>query len=374
MNSELPPPPYSEIIQSAEKFANENPAKFSEAIVKALKDPKTNEALAQQVADLGASVKVIKTNFERVSSTLQLYDGKGHAGNPMKPDWDKLYEEYKVLIAKSKDAARDGKAYADEYLEIVLPLANHATETYEMKIATIDGFIAKVTETATSAESLTKEFKDLETKVNAFQTKLDHNIVETEAKTTEDIVKCKKEIHDLEAEIKKLESMSATAFSFLGVGSGTGALGGGLVCAAGAAGAAAFLLPLGVGLLVVGALVALGAGITAIVAQVKLKSAGNDLAAKKSELLELEAKQRNLEALKSRLENALKDMGEIGVRLGSLSDIWKYIAQDANDVKKHLVKAKGSDATKLVSEAEIEKATALYDALSRVLGNYAAQL
>ena len=124
-----PPPAYNDVVGAAEKFSKEKPAEFAAAIVSVLKDPKTNEALAQQIADLGSSIRIIKRNFENVSNILDLYDAFEHVGEKLKPEWDKLHVvrfATKILriIHSNDDMSRNIQLYSSR-LRSLLVRANY---------------------------------------------------------------------------------------------------------------------------------------------------------------------------------------------------------------------------------------------------------
>ncbi|TFK69524.1 hypothetical protein BDN72DRAFT_959490 [Pluteus cervinus] len=371
------PPSYEEAIAIAKTYAEQHPEALSRELIKGLNNQDAYDEVVKQVKTLKQVVQVTDRNFENVSSVLALYDAIGGV-EPLKNTWDAIHQKFKDTIKTSKNIALEAKQSADEYLHIVLPAATNDSTlgkaSYEEKLAIIDEFIAKVTKTSVKSKEMVNEFNGLKEEVRAVEKKMKKDYLGVLGETEVKITNLKKEIVDLESKLEDLQSMLNTVLNFLGVGVAVGGAGTGLVIAAASAATVIALGPWGIGLIVIGAIVALGAGIAAIYAAAKSSSLREDIVAKKKELEILESKYKKLQALKEYLDQAASDMQGIQTSLDSIGGMWQAMHDDASEVKRLLEEARAKGKDESLSPETFRMATAVYRHLGDVLTVYAMQV
>ncbi|KAG7531346.1 hypothetical protein FFLO_04407 [Filobasidium floriforme] len=379
------PPPYTEIGTAVKAAFQADPEGARAALAKVLKEQSAS-VLVKQSNDLASTVKILKKSFENVSQSLVKIDNVVKDGGPRFPVWQKIYQDYKILIDETQEDAIATRTHAQLYLDDVLESAADSEASHESKIGDIDAFLKLIDNKIANAKDYKERFLGIRDRVVTFRSNLLDSMDNEETATLNAIKEVKKDIVDLENKLAYWRSMTKGALWFLGggvtvggaiVGGATAIVGGATVSGAAilagatsvAAVSAAFA-PVGIALLVLAALTIAISGITALTARIKANNLADSLAEKKRQLLDLEAQLASLKELRPIVERASVDMETIGDHLMILSDVWKAFRNDAQEVKTILEQCHRDGSQ--FDEKRVSTAVEMYRGLVQSMGTYAS--
>ncbi|KZS96958.1 hypothetical protein SISNIDRAFT_450741 [Sistotremastrum niveocremeum HHB9708] len=328
-----------------------------------------------EIRELAKHTLDVKKRFETIRNDLDLFDGKkykkkdGSDVETLKPGWEALYNTYLSLVKSSTDEARELKALCDEYVEMIVPMAKDKGSSLDDLIKYAEDYRDRTQVHGTKAQWYATEFEKLRLGVEAYPNKIDLAIGDAEAGLDEQIKVVKKKISDVELKIAEqnafISRCELTEKAAGGAAIGSVILGN----------VFPVLAPLA-GLVLLGSLLSIaGAEIAMAIKKAQLNTSLSELSSLKRDLFNLECKQKELAALKSKLQGSKGDIQFIAQKIGALANFWHAVFSDAELVLKKLKLAKTNASEFTVRQAlGTRMAGDIYISMSDVLGLYAGQL
>ncbi|KLO12373.1 hypothetical protein SCHPADRAFT_422279 [Schizopora paradoxa] len=205
------PPAYHEVVAALSKAVESDPKAAHKALADSFKKESSN-ILVKQSRDLTDTITTLKKLFESISLNLIRVDQVLTVGGPRRPTWDKIYEDYKVLVNETKEDAISVKSFAEKYLESVLTAAQDTDLTIDEKIREIDSFLAEVKKHAENAKDYSQRFLDIKDRVFEFRAKLIGDFDTGKDELQDKVDKCKQDIIKLEEDLAHWEKIVSYFF------------------------------------------------------------------------------------------------------------------------------------------------------------------
>jgi hypothetical protein len=374
---------YEEMLNEAvsifQEKMKEDPEDATAKLAAQLGGSEADAAFAREMGLLRTNINMLNNLFATVETNLASFDAEELADKEGKvtkfePLWAEIRQKFDNTLLKSRTFAGTLAHRVEMYFDSILPMLGKSNVSKKEKLESLAYFLGENVEADNYNEKLQKdekaaaeiatEFEAVQTQVNGFRSRFEAYYLKAVDALAAKVTEVKGKIKVLEAE---LDGYKAHRNVLIGV-AGAGVLAttvGGVMLATGV------LAPVAIGLVVIGAVAALGGGLAAGYFQIKMAETQSQLDSARVELQQVINKQEHANTIaKDLVAQTDADIQNILSKMGAFGQIWNYIRDDAQTARLQLEEATEDVIPILLREVSIAKSTVAYKQLYSVVKLY----